>query len=76
MLDELAQSTWADVTRVDLTRALGYHEAFGAMALAVAAARIAQREIDEALLIRLCGDSFYLTRLAAMDVRAAPGAPA
>ncbi|HEY2404870.1 MAG TPA: beta-ketoacyl-[acyl-carrier-protein] synthase family protein [Polyangiaceae bacterium] len=75
-LDELAQSSWADVTRVDLTRALGYHEAFGAIALAVAAARIAQREIDEALLIRLCGDSFYLTRLAAVDSRAAPGVPA
>jgi 3-oxoacyl-[acyl-carrier-protein] synthase II len=59
----LARSTWGAVPVHNLATRLGYHEAMGALALAVAAAELAARRVEQALVVSADLDTVYLTRL-------------
>jgi 3-oxoacyl-[acyl-carrier-protein] synthase II len=64
VLGALARSTWQGVARHDLSR-VGYHEALGALALAVAAAKVGAGEVEQALVVTAEVDTVYLTELSA-----------
>ncbi|HEY4102941.1 MAG TPA: beta-ketoacyl-[acyl-carrier-protein] synthase family protein, partial [Polyangiaceae bacterium] len=59
----LARSAWRNVSVQSLFPNVGYHEALGAHALAVAALRLATGEVDEALVVSADLDTAYLTEL-------------
>lgn len=59
----LARSAWRDVPVHDLPARLGYHEAMGATALAVAVSAIATGQAERALVLSAHADTLYLTLL-------------
>jgi 3-oxoacyl-[acyl-carrier-protein] synthase II len=60
----LARSAWQGVSSYDLSSRVGYHEALGALALAVAAAEVASGRAEQALVVTADLDAVYLTQLA------------
>jgi hypothetical protein len=60
----LARSSWQRVQIHELPKLLGYHEALGAVALAIAAAEVAAGRAEQALVVTADVDTLYLTRLA------------
>ena len=59
----LARSSWQGVTAHVVPHLLGYHEAIGAAALAIAVAQLGAGNADEALIVTAEVDTVYLTRL-------------
>ena len=59
----LARSSWQSVAAHVIPDLLGYHEAIGAAALAIAVAELARGNADEALIVTAEVDTVYLTRL-------------
>ena len=66
----LESSAWGSVERVDLASHHGYHEALGAVALAVAAELIADGKLERALVLSGAGQSFTATLLGSVSVEA------
>jgi 3-oxoacyl-[acyl-carrier-protein] synthase II len=63
VLAGLAGSTWRGAKRFDLLERLGFHEAIGAVALAVAVAEVAAGGAEQALVVNADLDRVYITRL-------------
>jgi 3-oxoacyl-[acyl-carrier-protein] synthase II len=57
----LEASAWAGVSRLDLASQHGYHEALGAIALAVAAESLATDEVDQVLVLSGTGRTWSAT---------------
>jgi hypothetical protein len=57
----LGRSTWSAAKCIDLARQHGYHEALGAVAVAVAAELVAAGELDHALVLSGTAGSFLAT---------------
>jgi 3-oxoacyl-[acyl-carrier-protein] synthase II len=60
----LTRSAWHAVPSHDLSTRVGYHEALGAFALAVAAAEVASGRTAQALVVTADLDTVYVTELA------------
>jgi 3-oxoacyl-(acyl-carrier-protein) synthase len=63
VLAGLACSAWRSAKRFDLLERLGFHEAIGAVALAVAVAEVAAGGAEQALVVSADLDRVYITRL-------------
>jgi 3-oxoacyl-[acyl-carrier-protein] synthase II len=59
----LVRSSWHAVSVHGLASRVGYHEAFGALCLAVAVAELAAGHVEQALVVTADVDTVYLTRL-------------
>lgn len=65
--DALQASTWRAAPRVDLALQHGYHEALGAVALAVATQLLAQGALERVLVLSGVGGSFTATLLGSVS---------
>jgi 3-oxoacyl-[acyl-carrier-protein] synthase II len=63
-LGALRRSAWHAAPTHDLSSRIGYHEALGALALAVAAAEVASGRSEQALVVTADVDTVYVTELA------------
>lgn len=66
----LERSGWARFERVELAGRHGYHEALGAIALAVAAELVAQNELERVLVLSGIGQAVTATLLGSVSVEA------
>jgi 3-oxoacyl-[acyl-carrier-protein] synthase II len=66
----LTRSSWRAAPRYDLAKRVGYHEALGALALAVAAAEVASGRAEQALVVTADLDTVYVTQLARVGASA------
>jgi 3-oxoacyl-[acyl-carrier-protein] synthase II len=64
VLGALSRSAWQAVPVRSLPAEVGYHEALGALALAVAVAEVALGRVSEALVVTADVDTVYVTQLA------------
>jgi 3-oxoacyl-[acyl-carrier-protein] synthase II len=64
VLGALTRSAWHATPSYDLSSRVGYHEALGALALAVAAAEVGSGRCEQALVVTADLDSVYVTELA------------
>ena len=66
----LARSAWQGVAARVVPLLLGYHEAMGAVALAIAVAEVSAGNADEVLVVTAEVDTVYLTRLVRYEAQA------